>query len=124
MDEFRLRQPLSGSSGSTPLELVIWLTLLLLPLGPMLSLYGQLSDELAAESIARHALRAAVMDAGSQAEIDREVRRQLLPLAISWGKVITGYSLSCGNCTRGSIVSLRVVVGNAEAIQSAALSPK
>lgn len=119
-----MRQPLSGSSGSTPLELVIWLTLLLLPLGPMLALYGQLSNQLAAESIVRHALRGTLLSITDPSQLPSEIRRQLSPLEASWGKQISKYSLSCGNCARGNIITLKVWVGSAEAVQSAAMSPR
>ena len=119
-----LRQRLKGSSGSTPLELVVWLTLLLLPIGPMLAIYEQLSNQLAAESIARHGLRGTVLSVSDPSQLPSEVKRQLAPLEASWGKRISGYTLSCGNCARGNIITLKVVIGNAEAVQSAALSPR
>lgn len=119
-----LRQRLKGSRGSTPLELVIWLTLLILPIGPMLALYGQLSNQLAAESITRHALRGSLLSITQPSQLPAELRRQLAPLEASWGKQISHYKLSCGNCARGEIVTLQVWIGNAEAVQSAAMSPR
>lgn len=119
-----LRQLPSDSRGSTPLELVIWLTLMLLPIGPMLGIYAQLSNQLAAESIARHALRGTVLSVSDPSQLPGEMRRQLAPLEASWGKRITRYTLSCGNCARGNIITLKIQIGNAEAVQSAALSPR
>jgi hypothetical protein len=119
-----LRRPLSDSEGSTPLELVMWLTLLLLPVGPMLALYGQLSNQLAAESIARHALRGTILSITDPSQLPSEMKRQLAPLQASWGKQISSYTLSCGNCARGSIITLKVLVGSAEAVQSAAMAPR
>lgn len=119
-----LRPQSRGSEGSTPLELVIWLTLLLLPVGPMLALYEQLSNQLAAESIARHALRGTILSITEPNQLPDEVKRQLAPLQASWGKQISRYTLSCGNCARGNIITLKVYVGSAEAVQSAAMSPR
>lgn len=119
-----MRRPLSDSEGSTPLELVMWLTLLLLPVGPMLALYGQLSNQLAAESIARHALRGTILSITDPSQLPGEMKRQLAPLQASWGKQISSYTLSCGNCARGSIITLKVLVGSAEAVQSAAMAPR
>ena len=52
----------SFDSGSSPLELVALTALLLLPIGLGTSVYLQISNELAAESIARHALRLAMLE--------------------------------------------------------------
>lgn len=112
------------SEGSTPLELVIWLTLLLLPVGPMLGIFGQLSNQLAAESIARHALRGTLLSVTDPSQLPTEIRRQLAPLEASWGKRISRYTISCGNCAKGNIITLKVWVGSAEAVQSAAMSPR
>lgn len=114
----------SGSNGSTPIELVVWLALLIAPLGPMLSLYGQLSDQLAAESIARHALRGAVLTSTSHTELMAQLPVMLQPLAASWRREVRGFELSCGSCARGEIITLKVFVGNATGVQSAALNPK
>jgi hypothetical protein len=102
----------------------MWLTLLLLPVGPMLALYGQLSNQLAAESIARHALRGTILSITDPSQLPGEMKRQLAPLQASWGKQISSYTLSCGNCARGSIITLKVLVGSAEAVQSAAMAPR
>ena len=102
----------------------MWLTLLLLPVAPMLALYGQLGNQLAAESIARHALRGTILSISDPSQLPSEMKRQLAPLEASWGKRVSHYTLSCGNCARGNIITLRVVVGSAEAVQSAAMSPR
>ena len=61
---FRPSPPKNVSArGSAPIETVALITLLLLPIGPAVLLYEQLSNQLAAESIARHAVRAAVLNA-------------------------------------------------------------
>ena len=119
-----LRPRLRGSSGSTPLELVVWLALLIAPLGPMLNLYGQLSDQLAAESIARHALRGAVLTSTSHTELMAQLPVMLQPLAASWKREVRGFEIACGSCARGEIVTLKVFIRNAIGVQSAALSPK
>lgn len=119
-----MRLPLKDSEGSTPLELVIWLTLLLLPVAPMLALYEQLSNQLAAESIARHALRGTILSIADPSQLVGEIKRQLTPLQASWGKQISSYAISCGNCAKGNIITLKVSVGSAEAVQSAAMAPR
>ncbi|NBU22762.1 MAG: hypothetical protein EBS38_02460 [Actinobacteria bacterium] len=117
--------PLRSSSGSTLLELVIWVSLLLLPIGGGLALYGQLSDQLAAESIARNALRFAVLSADSNAEVRSLSYRQAEHLAQSWGKRISQIRMYCsGNCPRGNLLHLEVVIGNARATQTSALSSR
>lgn len=90
----------------------------------MLALYGQLSYQLAAESIARHALRGTILSITDPSQLPGEMKRQLAPLEASWGKRVSSYTLSCGNCARGNIITLRVAVGSAEAVQSAAMSPR
>lgn len=119
-----LRQRLSDSSGSTALELVVWLALLLLPVAPMMAIFGQLSNQLAAESIARHALRGTLLSITDPSQLPAEMKRQLAPLQSSWGKEITRYSLACGNCSRGNIITLRIWISGAEAVQSAAMAPR
>lgn len=121
---FLLRRLTSDSRGSTPLELVVWLALLIAPVGPLLGLYGQLSDQLAAESIARHSLRGAVLSSTSHSELVAQLPVVLEPLAISWKREVRSFELSCNSCAKGDIVTLRVWVGNAIGVQSAALSPK
>lgn len=110
-------------NGSSPIEAVALILLLLLPIAPALGLYQQLSDSLAAESIARHGLRAALLDQ-EKGVIPSDPGRYLEPLAESWGKSIVGFSLGCeGKCGGGSLISLRVQVGNAFAVQTAGLEP-
>ncbi len=116
------RQRLSDSRGSTPVELVIWVSLLLLPVGPGIALYAQLSDQLAAESIARNALRFAILSSESNAQVRTSSYRQASVLAQSWGKRLGSVQLRCsGSCPKGNLLHLEVVVGNARAVQTAAL---
>lgn len=99
--------------------------MLLLVVAPALSLFGTLGDELAAESIARHALRAAVLSSSSHDQLSNEIARQIAPLANSWGKELKSYGLSCSSpCLKGALVDLEVRIGNSSAIQTAALDPK
>ena len=93
------------------------ITLLLLPIGPAVLLYDQISNQLAAESLARHGIRAAVLDAplggfndpGSALEV----------LARSWQKQLAGYQVS----SQGELVTLEVRVGNASAIATVGREP-
>lgn len=112
-----------SDKGSSPVEAVALMLMLLLPIAPALGLYQHLSDSLAAESIARHGLRAALL-AQDRGVVPAQVGSYLEPLAMNWGKSIEGYELSCGGqCGEGSLLSLRVQIGSAWAIQTAGLEP-
>jgi hypothetical protein len=100
---------------------VIWSALLLLPIAPAMALYQQVSDQLAAESIAVNGLRAALLE--PQADWQAELRRHLPLLAQSWGKTVGFADLSCGQCSPGDLVTLEIRVGNSVAIQSAGIEP-
>lgn len=107
----------SNSSGSAPIETVALVTLLLLPIGPGVILYEQISNQLAAESIARHGVRAAMLQSdlgsfGSPAQA-------LEVLALSWQKPLTGYRVS----RSGELVTLEVVVGRARALATLGIEP-
>ena len=116
------RQRLSDSRGSTLIELVVWVALLLMPLGPGLALYSQLSDQMAAESVARNALRFAILSSDTNAEVRTNAYEQAKVLAQSWGKRMTQLQLRCsGSCPKGNLLHLEVVIGNARAIQTSAL---
>ncbi len=116
---------LNGSRGSTVLELVIWIVLLTAPIGPGLALYSQLSDQLAAESIARNALRFAILSSDTNAEVRQLSYQQASYLSQSWGKELSRVSMRCsGSCPKGNLVHLEVVIGNAKAIQTSALGPR
>lgn len=116
------RQRLNDSRGSTLVELVVWVVLLIVPIGPGLALYGQLSDQLAAESIARNALRYAILSSASNAEVRAHAYTQAQALAQSWDKHLIKVQLKCsGSCPKGNLVHLEVVIANARAIQTSAL---
>ena len=120
----RLRQPVNICSdrGSSPLEVVAWSVLLLAPITPMLGIYQQLSDQLAAESIARHGLRAAVFGFQSGGDPKQALDAALLTLSQSWNKEVSSVNLQCTpNCTAGSMMHLEVRINRATAIQSAGL---
>jgi hypothetical protein len=115
-----LKKP--SDNGSSPLETSALLALLLLPITPMLSLFQLGLDAIAAESIARHALRYSILWS-DQAQLEGVLRDSVRELADSWGRE-AAYELDCGRCSKGSLVSLRVMVGNAQAIQVAGLEPR
>ncbi len=122
MDGLMFRQRLSDSRGSTLIELVVWVVLLLMPIGPGLALYGQLSDQFAAESIARNALRYAILSSASNAEVRANAYTQAQVLARSWNKLLSRVQLKCsGSCPKGNLVHLEVVIASARAIQTSAL---
>jgi hypothetical protein len=106
-----------SEAGSSPLELVTFTALLLLPLGLGLSVYTQVSHELAAESIARHALRLAMLE--NPVRPSQEFSRTIELFAKNWEVEVTDYRYWCTlSC---SLVTLEVSVGNASAIQTMGL---
>ena len=109
-------------AGSSPIETVALLAVLLLPIVPVVTLLGELSDSMAAESIARHGLRSAVLDAQIPAQIPALVATKVQRLSTSWQKSAE-HSFSCKPCEAGGLAALEIVVGNAVAIQVAGLEP-
>ena len=110
----------SPESGSSPLELVVFTALLMIPIGLSLSLYQQLSNELAAESIARHALRLAMLT--DPVRPSTQLEGAVALFAENWG--ITGLDYRYW-CSAGcSLVTLEVSVGSASAIQTMSLPRK
>ncbi len=106
-----------SESGSSPLELVIFTALLILPIGLSLGLYQQLSNELAAESIARHALRFAMLS-------DPQRPSSVVPEAVAmfaqnWKVTDVGYRHWCSSGC--SLVTLELRVGSAKAIHTMGL---
>ena len=107
----RLSLPKNVSArGSAPIETVALITLLLLPIGPAVLLYEQLSNQLAAESIARHAVRAAMLNAPLGGFSEPGVAVGVL--AQSWQKTVSSYRVT----TQGELITLEVKVGNASAL--------
>ena len=112
----------SSEQGSTIIETVIWSALLLAPIAPSFFLYQQVSDQLAAESIAVNGLRAALLQ--PETDWSLELGRNLPLLAKSWGKQIGLVELSCGSCGPGDLVTLKIGIGNAIGLQSAGVEPE
>lgn len=113
---------LESSAGSAPLELAGLVALLVLPLTPMLFFYQAVFDAIAAESIARHSLRAAILQ-GSLEDLDEQLAERVATLAESWEKEAT-FRFECGECKKGDLISLEIQVGNTIAIQVAGLEPR
>ena len=109
-------------TGSSPIETVALLAVLLLPIAPVVTLFGELSDSMAAESIARHGLRAAVLDAENPAQVPALVAIKVQKLSASWQERAE-HRFSCQPCEAGGLAALEIVVGNAVAIQVAGLEP-
>ena len=113
--------------GAAPLELVAWAALLLLPLAPAIELQRALSHQLAAESIARNALRTAILAADGDLELLRSrVAAAAAELARSW-KVDTGQlalELDCSRCEADELVLLRVQLENQRASVLMGLEPR
>ena len=107
----------SPESGSSPLELVVFTALLTLPIGLAIGLYQQLANELAAESIARHALRLAMLTDPIRPSSHFEGAVELF--AANWAVADLDYSYWCSSGC--SLVTLEVSVGTASAIQTMSL---
>lgn len=107
----------SSDSGSSPLELVVLTALLVLPVGLATAVYQQLGDELAAESIARHALRYAMLE--NPERPSQALAGAVEVFADDWLVEVDDYrywcSLSC------SLVTLEITIGDAVAIQTMGL---
>ena len=105
---------LSANNGSSPLELVALSALLVLPIGFAIPIFQQLSNQLAAESIARHALRLAILQNPERPSSSFPAAVELL--ADNWMLEAVGYDFWCSaGC---SLVTLEVFVGQASAIQT------
>lgn len=107
--------------GAAPLETATLLVLLLLPVTPMLLVFEHIFDAIAAESIARHALRYSILQSGEK--FQSTIASSVELLAASWDREATS-TLSCGSCAKGSLATLTVRVGDAVAVQVAGLEPK
>ena len=112
----------NADSGSSPIETVALLAVLLLPIAPVVILFGELSDSMAAESIARHGLRAAVLEADDPSQLPEVVATKVQKLSTSWQKSAE-HRLSCQPCEAGGLAALEIAVGNALAVQVAGLEP-
>jgi hypothetical protein len=88
----------------------------------MLVLYGEIFDAIAAESIARHSLRLTILH-GANNDLEPIAARSVMELSESWGRAAT-FELECGMCQKGSLVTIKIKVGNSEAIQTAGLEPR
>lgn len=106
-----------SDTGSSPLELVVLTALLVMPVGLATTVYQQLGDELAAESIARHALRYAMLE--SPERPSQALAGAVEVFAGDWMVAVDDFrywcSLSC------SLVTLEITIGNAVAIQTMGL---
>ena len=118
-------QPLrtSAESGSSPLEIVLLVAILLLPIAPMIALFEELTAAVAAESIAKNALRSAVLDGVSEAEFRAKLESSMVQMTEAWGRSVLETELSCEVCLPGELVTIRVRVGDVWAVQSASLEP-
>ena len=113
--------------GAAPLELVAWAALLLLPLAPAIELQRALSHQLAAESIARNALRTAILAADGDLELLKSgAAVAAAELTRSWG-FDTGQlalELDCSRCETDELVLLGVQLENQRATVLMGLEPR
>ena len=107
---------------SEPIETVALLAVLLLPIALVVTLFGELSDAMAAESIARHGLRAAVLEADDPSQLPLLVATKVQELSTPWQKSAE-HRFSCQPCGAGGLATLEIAVGNALAVQVAGLEP-
>ena len=106
-----------SARGSAPIETVALITLLLVPIGPAVLLYEQLSNQLAAESIARHGVRAAMLNAPLGGLSNPEFAIGVL--SESWQRQVRSYRVT----TAGELITLEIQVGNASAIATLGREP-
>ena len=107
----------SSDQGSSPLELVTLTALLVMPIGLALGIYQQPANELAAESIARHSLRLAMLTSPEKPSqyFDSAIER----FSRDWQVQDVDYRYWCSlGC---SLVTLEIQVGQATAIQTMGL---
>lgn len=114
----------SAETGSTPLELVVYSALLLVPIAPAIQLGQLITDQVAAESIARNALRSAVLTGKVGSDFRVAIGQSVTSFAATWGKPRPEVAMSCESCDAGDLVTLTVFLGQATAVQSASLEPK
>jgi hypothetical protein len=114
----------SAETGSTPLELVVYSALLLVPIAPAIQLGQLITDQVAAESIARNSLRSAVLTGKVGSDFRVAIRQSVNSFAATWGKPRPEVAMSCESCGAGDLVTLTVFLGQATAVQSASLEPK
>jgi len=107
---------------SESIETVALLAVLLLPIAPVVTLFGELSDAMAAESIARHGFRAAVLEADDPSQLLLLVATKVQELSTPWQKSAE-HRFSCQPCEAGGLATLEIAVGNALAVQVAGLEP-
>lgn len=110
-------------TGSSHLELVTATLLLVVPLPLSYELFQIQSNQLLAESIARHALRGAVLEGRSIPEYQLTAERISREIQATWAsKPFADLKLQCeASCQKGSVLSLSVAIGTSTAVQSQVL---
>ena len=106
-----------SDSGSSPLELVTLTALLVMPIGLAIGMYQQIANELAAESIARHSLRLAMLSTPQKPS--QSFESAIERFSNDWQVQDVDYRHWCSlGC---SLVTLEIQVGQAIAIQTMGL---
>lgn len=110
----------SPESGSAPLELVAATLLIALPLPIGIELHHAQSNQLLAETIARHALRGALLRGQSIAEYQVISRQISNEIQLSWRnpKKVSLHLECTSPCRKGSFLSLWVEIDSAKAVQT------
>lgn len=119
----------ASEAGSAPVELIAWAVLLTLPLFPAIELQRAIADQMAAEAIARHALRAAVLaepESGLPTMAFRaNIERTALEIARAFRVDANTLELSvdCSACESDQLVRLAVSVNGRSALGVMGLEP-
>lgn len=119
----------ASDAGSAPLEFIAWAVLLTVPLFPAIELQRAIANQMAAEAIARHALRAAVLQeiAGQpiSVEFEPEVQRVAVEIAQSYrvAPEALALSLDCSRCDTHGLVRLGVSISGRRAVGVMGLEP-
>jgi hypothetical protein len=120
----------ANEAGNAPLELIAWVVVLLVPLFPAIELQRAIADQMAAEAIARHALRSAVLLESAGEPISESftlnIQRVALEIAHTYRVEPKGIELrvDCSRCESDELVTLEVLVSGYRAMGVMGLEPK
>lgn len=112
-----------SEDGSALIELAAAVLILVMPLPLGFELYQIQSNQLMVESIARHALRGAILKGNTIAEYELISKVISSEIQATWNsKSPVSLNLRCENpCRKGSQISIFVEVGSVKAVQTQVL---
>jgi hypothetical protein len=120
---------LRADRGSAPVELIAWSVILLLPMFPAIELQRAIANQVAAEAIARHSLRTAVLLEEPGRPLSAKFEQNVARVA---GEIAQTYriepeelalTIDCSRCGSDELVRLRVSVSGREATGVMGLEP-